>query len=353
MPNQTLSNYKTAPTFIKDFLFYMEIVRGRTPLTVMNYYADIRMFVRYLKLQENQKLEEIPFKEIKILDSDEHLIYKVGLREVQEFLIFITREKANQSKARARKAVALRQFYKYLTNHKNAFEVNPLANLELPSPKPALPKHLTLEQSIELISRASKPRELARGDLPFRHERDYCMVIFLLNCGMRLSELTGIDRKDVYIDSKNSSNSYVKVLGKGNKERIIYLNELCIDAYNSYISKLCTEENQNSLKKTDALFVSRLYKRITNRRVEQIIDEFLKELGLDKMGISVHKLRHTAATLMYQNGVDVRVLKEILGHENLNTTQIYTHVANQQIQDAMSKNPLNSIKKSKNKKNEE
>lgn len=338
---QSLSDFKNAPAFIRDFLFYMEIVKGRTPLTVKNYYSDLRMFVRFLKLENNPELKKIPFDKIEIHDNDEALVYNAGLHDVQEFLIFINREKSNQSKARARKAVALRQFYKYLTNNKNIFEVNPLANLELPTPKPALPKHLTLEQALELIKNASLPNQKSENNLTFRQERDYCMLIFFLNCGMRLSELTGIDRDDVYIDGKNPQNSYVKVLGKGNKERIIYLNEMCQDAYNSYISKLNSEQYKNSLKKTDALFISKQFKRITNRRVEQVIDEMLKELGLDKAGFSVHKLRHTAATLMYQNGVDVRVLKEILGHENLNTTQIYTHVVNQQIQDAMKKNPLN------------
>ena len=352
MQKHTLANYSAAPGFIKDFLTYLLIVKGRSELTVINYYADLRTFVRFLKMQKNPELVNKAFTEIDIEESDKDLAYSAGLDEVQQFLIYITQKKANQSKARARKAVVLRQYYKYLTHTRRIFEVNPLDNLELPSPKPALPKHLSLEQSIELVSFAGKEKELPKQNLSFRQERDYCMLIFLINCGMRLNELTGIDRNSVYINGNNPANSFVKVLGKGNKERIIYLNEMCINAYNAYIKKLNSEENFNSLKKTDALFVSNQFKRISNRRVEQIIDEYLSELGLAQMGLSVHKLRHTAATLMYQNGVDVRVLKEILGHENLNTTQIYTHVANQQIQDAMSKNPLNSIS-SKNKKEAE
>lgn len=226
------------------------------------------------------------------------------------------------------------------------FSVSPMANLELPSPKPALPKYLTLEQALEMLTHISTPAQ----------KRDYCIAVFFLNCGMRLSELVGINMKDIRSTrDENGDTVYtLKVLGKGSKERIIYLNSACINAYNDYISPEITDtESRAALgcrdmsAQTDALFISRRRTRISNRRVEQIIEECFKSCGLDNMGLSVHKLRHTAATLMYQNGVDVRVLKDVLGHENLNTTQIYTHVSNSQMKDAMKNNPLSNVKPKK------
>ena len=264
----------------------------------------------------------------------------------QDFLIYTKNEKDNHPQARYRKGVALRQFFKYLTNNKGIFEVSPLANLELPSPKPALPKYLTLDESIEMLQNINTPDK----------KRDYCIITFFLNCGIRLSELVGINMSDIRCsrDSSGHESWTLKVLGKGSKERIVYLNDACIQAYLDYLSPAETDNKtraeagcRDMTAKTDALFLSRRNTRISNRRVQQIVEECLKASGLDNRGLSVHKLRHTAATLMYQNGVDVRVLKEVLGHENLNTTQIYTHISNDQMQSAMSKNPLAELKNKK------
>ena len=228
------------------------------------------------------------------------------------------------------------------------FEVSPLANLELPTPKAALPKYLTLEESVEMLSNIETPDQ----------KRDYCIITFFLNCGMRLSELVGIDLSDIRTTRDRNGNEVwtLKVVGKGNKERIIYLNDACVNAYNDYLDLSETDNekrsaagNRNMTAKTDALFLSRRNTRISNRRVQQIVEECLKASGLDNRGLSVHKLRHTAATLMYQSGVDVRVLKEVLGHENLNTTQIYTHVSNEQLENAMNRNPLAELSNKKDK----
>lgn len=336
-------DYNNLPPCVRDFMFYLEVVKGRSQLTVLNYYTDIKVFLRFMKIKNNPDLTDAEFSEIDISDVTDELIKSVTLTDVQEFLIFTTRTLKNDQKARARKAVVLRQFYKYLTNHKSFFPASPLANLELPAPKKALPKHLTLEQAIELLHSV----EIDTKHSPFS-ERDYCILVFFLNCGMRLSELVGINRKDILRDENGKL--YLRVLGKGAKERLVYLNSACETAYQSYLKALNTiyegsEKPFVSYLKTDALFISQRYKRISNRRVQQIIEEILDKAGLGGMGLSVHKLRHTAATLMYQNGVDVRLLKDILGHENLNTTQIYTHVASRQMQEAMDKNPLNKKQK--------
>lgn len=308
----------------------------RSELTVKNYYTDIKLYLRFLKIERGLcKSEE--FDTIKISDVTEELVKTSTLNDLLSFLSYVSTERDNQGKARARKAVSLRQFFKYLTIKKMWFEVSPAQNLELPSPKKSLPKHLTIEQATELLRTCSDFKS-------WEDYRDFCMITFFLNCGMRLSELVGINYNDYMSTTAGGQTvTYIKILGKGNKERIVYLNSACISAYQNYISV-------RPEGKDKALFISRRGTRISNRRVEQIIEEKLKLSGLSGMGFSVHKLRHTAATLMYQNGVDVRVLKEVLGHENLDTTQIYTHVANEQIRNAIDMNPLAELE-IKNKKN--
>ncbi len=321
--------FNDCPAYLQEYLNYIETVKLRSELTVKNYYTDIKLFLRFLKMNRNN-ISESEFNSIGIEDITESTIRTVTLNDILSFLSYTSSERGNKSKARARKAVALRQFFKYLTVKKMWFNVSPAQNLELPSPKNSLPKHLTIEQASLLLKTCSQFKDWV-------DYRDYCMITFFLNCGMRLSELVGINVND-YISTKEAGVQVyrIKVLGKGSKERIIYLNNACVDAFENYI-------NVRPVTKEKALFISKRLKRISNRRVEQIIDEKLRLSGLSGMGFSVHKLRHTAATLMYQNGVDVRALKEVLGHENLDTTQIYTHVANEQLRNAMNMNPLANI----------
>lgn len=341
--------YENSPKLLKDYLVYLQLVKNRSELTVLNYYTDLRSFFRYYKIRNGRASSDPDeFKNISITDITEEDIKSVDLMIAQDFLIFTKNEKDNHPQARYRKGVALRQFFKYLTNNKGLFEVSPLANLELPSPKPALPKYLTFDESVEMLRSVNTPEQ----------KRDYCIITFFLNCGIRLSELVGINVSDIR-KSRDSSGREVwtlKVLGKGSKERIVYLNDACVNAYLDYMDPAETDNEKRSAAgdrdmtaKTDALFLSRRNTRISNRRVQQIVEECLKACGLDNRGLSVHKLRHTAATLMYQNGVDVRVLKEILGHENLNTTQIYTHISNEQMETAMNKNPLSDLTNNKKK----
>ena len=339
--------YSDSPQIIKDFIYYEQIVKGRSDLTVKNYYNDLRTFFRYYKIRNGRSSsDKNEYSKISIQDITCEDIKTIDLSFVQEFLIYLKNERNNQLKARYRKAVTLRQFFKYLTNQKHLFETSPIANLELPSPKAALPKHLTLEQSLELLMNIDTPTQ----------RRDYCIIVFFINCGMRLSELVSINKHDIMCTKKADGELQysLKVLGKGNKQRIIYLNNACVNAYIDYLGDDIEDpEERKALgcrdksAKTDALFLSKRGTRISNRRVQQIVEEALKNSGLGNQGISVHKLRHTAATLMYQNGVDVRVLKEVLGHENLNTTQIYTHVSDPQLESAMKQNPLAGVKPSK------
>ncbi|MDR2532284.1 MAG: tyrosine-type recombinase/integrase [Oscillospiraceae bacterium] len=344
MNHQTYT--RDAPSYLLEFLNYAATVKGRSENTIKSYYTDLKLYLRFIKQKHGLAASGVNFKEIKIADLPENIIKNSGLNDALEFLHFISSVRGNSAKSRARRAVALRQFYKYLTYYKAWFSVSPLDRLEMPSLKKPLPKHLTYEQALELL-RAAAVSETS-GIL---EARDYCILTLFLNCGMRLSELVGLNatdyRQERDFDTDDQYVHTLRVTGKGSKERVIYLNGACVDALEAYIgerTKLLSKNKKLSDEK--AMFLSRNNKQISNRRVEEIVENALKKSGLNGLGFSPHKLRHTAATLMFQNGVDVRVLKEVLGHENLGTTQIYTHVANKQVKEAMEKNPLGgNIKK--------
>ena len=246
------------------------------------------------------------------------------LRDAYSYLRWLTDDRGNTAKTRARKVTCLRHFYSYLTNKAMLIKSNPIENLELPRAEKSLPKYLTLQEAQKLL-RSIETRNT---------ERDYCIITLFLNCGMRLSELCGIDIDDINLDNRT-----VRIFGKGRKERIVALNDACIAAIQAYLPL------RNKIETvTGAMFLSTRKTRITNRRVEQIIEECLKAAGLSNLGISTHKLRHTAATLMYQNGVDTLLLKEVLGHESTATTEIYTHINSANVRKAIESNPLADMK---------
>ncbi|MCL2755219.1 MAG: tyrosine-type recombinase/integrase [Oscillospiraceae bacterium] len=354
-------NRDEAPPFLREFLDYFATIKGRSKNTVNSYYHDIKFFLRFLKAKNGLVSKEALcahelFEQINVSDFPEELIRKTELMDILEFLHYLARERGNTQRARHRRGVAIRQLFKYLTNNKLWFELSPAQNLELPKPKFNLPKSLSLEQAIELLRTCEAAfTDSSNGNNAEIHSRDwlavrnYCIMTFFLNSGMRLSELVGLNttdfRRELCPDTGENI-FFINVIGKGSKERVIYLNAACIKAHDLYAHKrreLCAKHPQ--LKNEKALFISKKLGRISARQVEQIITNRLRESGLDGLGFSVHKLRHTAATLMYRNGVDVRVLKEILGHESLETTQIYTHVANEQMRQAMNNNPLAGIDK--------
>ncbi len=315
-----------APDVIKEYLFYLQTIKGRSEKTVDEYYLDLRTFFRFLKIK--RKMTVVPFEEILIDDIDIDIIKSVSLMDAYEFMNYLSRERSNSATSRARKCSALKQFFNYLTVKKHYLDVDPMRELEIPKNKKTLPKYLTLEQSIELLNAV---------DGNFK-ERDYCILTLFLNCGLRLAELVALNMSSI-----RSDNTMV-VLGKGKKERIVYLNEACISALNDWRRV----RPNDGLKDRDALFVSSHHKRLSRESVQKLVQKYLKKIGLDAQGYSCHKLRHTAATLMYQHGeVDIRVLKDVLGHENLGTTQIYTHISSAQLEAASNKNPLSKIKANK------
>lgn len=319
-----------APDVIKEYLFFMQTIKGRAIKTVDEYYLDLRTFFRFLLQKRRLVDSEIPFDEISIISIDVEFLRTVSLMDAFEFMYYLERTRNNSKTSRARKCSSIKRFFNYLAVKKHYIETDPMRELEIPKIDKTLPKYLTLEQSIELLNAV---------DGKFK-ERDYCILTLFLNCGLRLSELVSLN-----MNSIRSDNTMV-VTGKGSKQRIIYLNDACISALNEWRKVRPNDE----LKDRDALFVSSHHKRLSREMVQKTVQKYLEKIGLDSQGYSCHKLRHTAATLMYQHGeVDIRVLKDVLGHENLGTTQIYTHVSDTQRKIASEKNPLSKIKKSENK----
>ena len=316
-----------APEILKKFLFYLQTVKGKSPKTVEEYYIDLRTFFRYLKVHLGVVKPDVPFEEIRIDDVDIDMLRQVDLTDVFEYMNYLVSERENHEAARARKASSLRHFFKYLTNKLGELETNNIQELETPKLAKRLPKFLDLEQSKRLLETVKKHG----GKF---EDRDYCIVTLFLNCGLRLSELVGININDF------SEEGTLRVIGKGNKERIVYLNDACQNSVKNYKK---TRPN-DGLKDKRAFFISRQNNRISVKTVQYLVKKYLELSGFGGMGYSTHKLRHTAATLMYQHGgVDIRILKEILGHENLGTTEIYTHISNSQVKDAINSNPLSEM----------
>ena len=326
----------TFPELLIRFGNYQSYV-NRSPKTIAEYRLDLAMFLRYLVLSRaHETINDETLASCDISCVDAAFLSSVTPEEIYAFLSYVGKERENRAAARARKLSAIRSFYKYLTVTLAVVPKNPAEKIDSPRVRQALPKHLTLDESVELLDSVENSIPRRAGD-DVIHVRDFAIITLFLNCGMRLSELVGINMTD--IDPKQEQ---MRVIGKGAKERVIYLNDACRDALLAYIA---VRQKPVAADK-NALFLSRLNKRISCRTVQWLVDKYLADAGLAYKNFSAHKLRHTAATLMYQEGgVDVRVLKDILGHEQLNTTQIYTHVSDAQMREAMKKNPLAKGKK--------
>lgn len=316
--------YLDIPDDVIDYLHYLDFVKQRSPRTVNGYYLDLRSFFRFMAVQWNLASEDTEPSQIDLRSISTQQIASVRKRDIFNFLEF-ARAQSNGAKARARKLSALRGFFGYMCTQANRLHDDPTANISLGTPKKALPKYLTLDESIELLKNV-------QSDF---YSRDYCILTLFLNCGMRLAELVAIDLGDFRDET-------IRIIGKGSKERLVYLNSACLQALDHYKKERASLPNLVDKK---ALFVSkRTGKRLTARRVEQIVARCLQSAGLSGMGYSPHKLRHTAATLMYQYGqADMLALKEILGHENVSTTQIYTHINQAQLKQAVESSPLSKV----------
>ena len=330
-------NIEEFPSVVREFASYKSVIQGCSDKTVSEYLSDLRTFLRWLIAKDNGlPLEGDEFDAISIVYIDLEYVGSITTDRIYEFLVYTGTVRGNAGAAKARKLSAIKAFYKYLTVKRHLLDTNPAFDIETPKKKKALPKHLSLEECHALL-------DAIKNDTASPHRvRDWCIIILFLNCGMRVSELVGIDIRHI-----DSDFQYLRVTGKGNKERIVYLNDACRFALCDYMTERLSQKHAKV--QTNALFLSRLEQRINVKTVQAMVYKYLKLSGLESKQYSVHKLRHTAATLMYQSGhVDVRVLKEILGHEQLNTTQIYTHVSNGDMEKAMTQNPLSGKKRKKN-----
>ena len=333
-----MTDYRSeSPQILRDFLTYHETIRGHSAATVNEYFLDLRNFFRYLKLYRNLVPRDTDMEEISIMDVDAVFLQQVTLMEVYEYLAYLSRDRIRNKHAddvqyglnassRARKIESIRSFFKYLTVKAHILDENPIANLDSPKIPKTLPRYLTLEESQRLLLAVDGKNKV----------RDYCIICLFLNCGLRISEIVGLNLSDVRKD-------HLRIMCKCSKERMVFLNDACVAAIEDY---LVVRSNTAAVDK-NALFLSNRRTRMSTDAVHAMVKKSLKKAGLDPEKYSSHKLRHTAATLMLSNGVDVRTLQEVLGHENLNTTQIYTHVDNSGLRVAAAANPLASFNTAK------
>lgn len=329
-------DYQTqAPQLLRDFLAYHQTIQGHSRKTVEEYFLDLRNFFRYIKLEKGLVDRKMPLEEISIDDVDLALVRSVTLTDIYSYLSFLSNSRVRNPRSpysgtglmastRARKVATIRSFYKYLVNKAHLLDENPIKELDSPRQKQSLPRFLTLDESIQLL-------ESIDGE---NMERDFCIITLFLNCGLRISEMVGLNLGDVRGDR-------LRVLGKGNKERIVFLNLACQSAIEDWLAV----RSRSGAADPYALFISRKHTRITTDGVHYMLKKRFTAAGLDSSKYSAHKLRHTAATLMLQNGVDVRTLQEVLGHEHLNTTQIYTHVDSDALRTAAQANPLGRMER--------
>lgn len=328
-----MKRYSDCPQILREFLIYHENIKGQSQLTISEYYLDLRMFFRFIKLMRNDMPIQTKLDEIDIKSIDLAFIQTIDTSDVFDFLSYLANDRTNNPDApspeygisassRARKLSAIKSFYKYLTVRTKQLDENPVAELEYPKLRKSLPKYLTLEQSAALLKAVSGQNE----------KRDYAILMLFLNCGIRRSELVNLNITDIYEDR-------VRVVGKGNKERFVYFGSACRKAIDAYLE----ERNNRVLTDNRALFGSRNGNRISVDAVHRLVKKALLQAGLDATQFSAHKLRHTAATMMLSGGVDVKTVQEVLGHENLNTTQIYTHIENTELKIAAEANPLSKL----------
>jgi site-specific recombinase XerD len=328
-----MKRFHDCPNILRDFLSYHETIKGQSTLTISEYYLDLRMFLRFMKLMRNDMPIDTDLDSIDIRNIDLKFISEIETSDVFDFLSYLSSDRLVHPESaspdhgigpssRARKLSAIKSFFKYLTVRTKQLEENPVAELEYPKLRKSLPKYLSMEQSAALLRSVSGQNE----------KRDYAILMLFLNCGIRRSELVGLNLTDVYEDR-------IRVVGKGNKERFVYFGTPCRKAIDAYLPERMKQE----LTDNRALFGSRNGNRISTDAVHRLVKKALMQAGLDSTQFSAHKLRHTAATMMLSGGVDVKTVQEVLGHENLNTTQIYTHIENTELKVAAEANPLSKL----------
>ncbi|MGN1307714.1 MAG: tyrosine recombinase XerC [Faecousia sp.] len=327
-----MQTYSDCPQVLREFLSYHENIKGQSSRTISEYYLDLRLFLRFMVMVKKELPYTTNLDEISIKDVDLEFIKTITITDIYDYLSFLAHDRKYHddldsgigAAARARKLSAIKSFYKYLTVRTKQLTENPVKDVEFPKIRKSLPKYLTLEESRRLLSSVQGTNA----------RRDYAILMLFLNCGIRRSELVGLNLSDVYEDR-------IRVTGKGNKERIVYFGSACKAAIDDYM----IERNKKVLSDNRALFGSRDNNRISVTAVHRLVKKHMLAAGLDPNQYSAHKLRHTAATLMVSNGVDIKTVQEVLGHEHLNTTEIYTHIESTELKIAAEANPISRLEK--------
>lgn len=320
------------PKLLTDFVRYLETMKGSSKNTIDSYVLDLMLMFKFFKVKYSLVPESTEFKDIKVVDIDSTFINKISLDDMHDYLIFSKKYLENGNSTIARKIASMRSFFKFLHYKAKVISKDYTAELDKPKTGKRKPKYMNLDEASGLLSSINSRN----------YERDFLIITLFLNCGMRLAELCSINCTDINEDM-------IRIIGKGNKERTIYLNNACIDAIEAYLP-IRNKFLKGKDIEEDALIISERGNRIARRTVQSIIETQLTKAGLQGKGYSTHKLRHTSATLMYKYGdVDVLLLKEILGHEDVSTTQIYTHTDNEMLREAVKVNPLNVNSQLKNK----
>lgn len=321
------------PLILIDYLNYLKSIKGLSKSTIKEYTYDLEAFIEFQlirKLYNNDRQDYMDnFNPSKINEyANENFFENLNIQDFYAFLSYLDNHKNDTATTRSRKISAIKSFYKYMYSEIEIIDNNVADKLTNPKISQRQPIYLTLNETEILLATISKEQN------EFLRARDMAIVFTFLTTGMRLSELVSIDLSDVNKDN-------FKIIGKGNKERTVYLTSNCQELINIYIIKRSEYLKDDSI---NALFVSTRKKRISNRTVQATIDKYLEKAGFDTKIYSTHKLRHTAATLMYKYGnVDIRALKDILGHASVSTTQIYTHLDDDDLKDAVNKNPLSGL----------
>lgn len=326
--NRKITHYDEYPLFLQHFLNYQGAIKNYSIETVKSYANDLEIFLKFMVVfKSNDETKNFyDLSDVNIWCLEDEFVKSIAYTDIMEYVYYLHNVRENQANTRYRRIEAVKSFFKYLQKHEQIIDENPAQDIDTPKIEQTVPKYLTVEQCIKLLTNIKSSE----------YERDYCIITMFLNCGIRLSELVGIDITDI------TSENTLKIRGKGKKERGINLNKACQIAIQNY--KKVRINSSHPIIDKNALFISsRTGKRLKQRRIQQIVETSFESAGLKGYGFSTHKLRHTAATLLFQNGVPVNVIQEVLGHENLSTTEIYTHISNDQLEKAVNANPLSDF----------
>ncbi|WP_455067538.1 tyrosine recombinase XerC [Parvimonas micra] len=321
-------HFDDCPVILDDYLNYLLTIKGRSNLTVKEYYYDLKRFLKFIIMRKKLFGYNLnsDINEVSILSINKRDILDIDITDLHAYISYCDSYYNDSTKTKARKISAIKSWFKYLHNTVELIDKNPSEKLELPKLQKRNPVYLTLSESEKVIN------AIKLEENKFNRARDLCIILIFLTCGLRISELTGINIESIKDDKLN-------VIGKGNKERTVFLNENCLYAIKCYLKLRPITPD------TTALFISSHKKRISNRSIQIRLKKYIQLAGLDPNIYTPHKLRHTAATLMYKYGdVDIRTIQSILGHTSVATTQIYTHLDDDDIKKGISKNPISKLK---------